>query len=100
MQINTNFLCILRFHQLISMLMTQLKISSGILHNCLLFAGDNSSESCIKFIRGEFLQRKPEEKQVYPHVSCAIDVELMKKMIDDVLQIIIQINLRKAAQVY
>ncbi len=40
---------------------------------------------------------KPASKQVYAHVSCAIDVEMMKRIISDVMQIIIEINLRKAA---
>ena len=36
--------------------------------------------------------------QVYPHVSSAILLDVMKRVIDDVMQIIISINLQKAGQ--
>ena len=60
-------------------------------------AGPDKSEEGIAYIKEKFMKMKPENKQAYAHVSCAIDVQMMKKVISDVMQIIIEINLRKAA---
>ncbi|KAK2163670.1 hypothetical protein LSH36_75g03006 [Paralvinella palmiformis] len=60
------------------------------------YTGDDSPDSCIDYVTERFQQRKPAEKEIYCHVACAIDRQLMKTLIDNVMQIIIGINLRLA----
>ena len=58
-------------------------------------AGSSTSEA-IAFIKDQFVKRQPKDKTVYTHVSCAIDTDLMRCIIRDVMNIIVEINLRKA----
>nr|AGJ70286.1 G protein subunit alpha 12a [Terebratalia transversa] len=60
-------------------------------------SGAVNPDASIKYIRNKFFATAPQNKMIYPHVSCAIDIDLMKVIIDDVLQIIMEINLKKAA---
>lgn len=66
------------------------------LHDCFpQYEGDNTPESVTSFIREEFHKRKPVNRHIYTHVSCATDVPLMKTIIHDVMEVIIEINLRR-----
>ncbi|XP_064629902.1 G protein alpha i subunit-like isoform X2 [Lineus longissimus] len=64
------------------------------------YEGDNTPEACIKYIKDEFLRKSPQGKHIYTHVTTATNIELMKTIIQDVLHIIVEINLRKASQPY
>lgn len=57
--------------------------------------GSNAPDECLKFIQQQFMNKKPSHKNVYMHVSCAINVDHMKKVLDNVLDMIVEINLRK-----
>ena len=54
-------------------------------------------DTATKFVRDEFVRVKPAEKQLYVHVSCATNIDMMKKLIKDIMEIIIEINMRKAS---
>ena len=62
----------------------------------LYFPGDDLPGPCTQYITQLFNQRKPANKEIYCHVTCAIDRDLMKTIIDDIMQIIININLKMA----
>ena len=62
-----------------------------------LITGAETTEKCISFIKEEFKKKQRENKPLYTHVSCAVHIDTMKSLINTVLQIIIEINLRKAA---
>ncbi|KAK3590192.1 hypothetical protein CHS0354_041249 [Potamilus streckersoni] len=57
---------------------------------------NNTPEACVKYIRELFHQHRPCHKHVYTHVSCATDVSIMRDILSKVLDIITEINLRKA----
>lgn len=61
------------------------------------YKGGDSPESAKKYIKSLFIQCKPSEKQLYVHVSTATNIGTMKKLVKDVMSIIIEINLRKAS---
>ena len=62
-----------------------------------IILGENSVEETIKYIKEQFTSRKPPGKQMYMHISCAIDTATMKTLVDSVLEIIVELNLKKAA---
>ncbi|XP_046567236.1 LOW QUALITY PROTEIN: guanine nucleotide-binding protein G(t) subunit alpha-2-like [Haliotis rubra] len=73
------------------------KVRKTSIRKCFpTFDGDNQPDTCLKYIREQFLQHKPGHKQVYIHVSCAIDVQMMKDILSNVVDIIVELNLRKA----
>ena len=49
----------------------------------------------MDYIREQFLLRKPEEKIVHVHVTCATDTDLMKPVLKAVFEILVDINLKK-----
>ncbi|XP_077992984.1 guanine nucleotide-binding protein G(q) subunit alpha-like [Glandiceps talaboti] len=59
------------------------------------YDGENDPETATDFLQEEFMSRKPTEKTVYPHVTCATNTEIMKTVIADVMDIIVLINMRK-----
>ncbi|XP_013396545.1 guanine nucleotide-binding protein G(o) subunit alpha isoform X1 [Lingula anatina] len=59
------------------------------------FRGHNTPDDALGFIKDEFYRRAPPGKSLYTHVSCAINVDLMKTIIENVLQILVDINLRR-----
>ncbi|ESO95038.1 hypothetical protein LOTGIDRAFT_188884 [Lottia gigantea] len=60
------------------------------------YKGENTPEACLKYIKDQFIQHKPGHKQVYIHVSCAVDVKMMKDILSSVIDIVVEINLRRA----
>ena len=63
---------------------------------CLFCIAGSSTSEAIAFIKDQFVKRQPKDKTVYTHASCAIDTDLMRCIIRDVMNIIVEINLRKA----
>ncbi|CAH1783763.1 unnamed protein product [Owenia fusiformis] len=59
------------------------------------FKGENTPEAGLSFIKQEFMRLKRSSKQVYTHVTTATNMDVMKTIIRDVLQIIVEINLKK-----
>ena len=43
------------------------------------------------------MKRKPENKKVYLHVTSATDTDLMRTVLKDVFEILVDINLKKLA---
>lgn len=76
--------------------------SNGCFVNTLLLfiSGENTPEASVKFIREMFHQNHPCHKQVYTHVSCATDVEMMSDLLAKVLDIVAEINARRSACLY
>lgn len=64
------------------------------------YEGENSPESCTKYIRELFHQRRPGHKQVFTHVLCATDVSLMGGILSQVLNIVAEINFRKTGGLF
>lgn len=62
----------------------------------LLVSGEESPEGYLKFIKDQFLLHKPGHKQAYIHVSTAIDIAGMRQVLTNVVDIIVEINLRRA----
>ncbi|XP_025093514.1 guanine nucleotide-binding protein G(o) subunit alpha-like isoform X3 [Pomacea canaliculata] len=59
------------------------------------YKGSSSPEVSLRFIKEQFLQNKPGHKQLYIHISCAVDINLMRHILANVLDIIMEINLRR-----
>ncbi|XP_059146666.1 guanine nucleotide-binding protein G(o) subunit alpha-like isoform X2 [Physella acuta] len=73
------------------------KIKSTPLSICFQeYKGSQSLEASLKHVKEQFLQNKPSQKQVYTHVSCAIDVPHMKDLLASVIDCIAEINLRRS----
>ncbi|XP_035674326.1 guanine nucleotide-binding protein subunit alpha-11-like isoform X3 [Branchiostoma floridae] len=89
----TDFILFLNKHDLFVEKLKTTSIKSCFPH----YDGPNTPEDCTDFIQGEFLKRKPVKKTVYPHITCATDTNLMKTIISDVHNIIVDINLRRVA---
>ena len=69
-------------------------LSGGVTY--FIVSGGSTVSETLTFIKDQFTKRQPKDKSVYTHVSCAIDTELMRCIIKDVMNIIVEINLRKA----
>lgn len=41
------------------------------------------------------MSKKPADKHVYLHVTCATDTDVMKAVLKDVFEILVDINLKK-----
>ncbi|XP_041370762.1 guanine nucleotide-binding protein G(o) subunit alpha-like isoform X2 [Gigantopelta aegis] len=73
------------------------KIKKSTIKSCFpTYKGEQTVEASLKYIKDQFLQHKPGHKQVYIHVSCAIDTSLMKDILANIIDIIVELNLRKA----
>ncbi|KAK6186201.1 hypothetical protein SNE40_008286 [Patella caerulea] len=72
------------------------KVKKVSIANCFpAYKGENTPEASLKFIKDQFIQHKPGHKQVYIHVSCAVDVKMMRDILSSVIDIIVEINLRR-----
>lgn len=60
-----------------------------------LLAGGPDPEIGLNYIRELFLSKKPTDKHMYLHVTCATDTDLMKAVLKDVFEILVDINLKK-----
>ncbi|KAL4231060.1 guanine nucleotide-binding protein subunit alpha [Mactra antiquata] len=64
------------------------------------YDGENTPDACVKYVRDVFHQHRPCHKQVYTHVSCATDVEMMSDILAKVLNIIAEINCKKSGKLF
>lgn len=88
---NTEFILFLNKHDLFLE-----KLERSNLSACFPdYDGESNPEKALNFIRDLFLKKKPENKHVYVHVTCATDTDLMKDILDDVFHILVDINLKK-----
>ena len=61
----------------------------------LSHTGGADPDKAVQYIRGQFLARKPDDKNVYVHVTTATDTDLMKTVLKDVFEILVDMNLKK-----
>ena len=61
----------------------------------IFFLGGPDPEKGLNYIRELFLSKKPADKHMYLHVICATDTDVMKAVLKDVFEILVDINLRK-----
>lgn len=61
-----------------------------------LFTGSQSVESSLKYIKEQFRQSKPVNKQMYIHACCALDVPSFKDLLTTVLECIAEMNIKKS----
>nr|CAA87631.1 G protein alpha-a subunit [Lymnaea stagnalis] len=60
------------------------------------YKGPNTVDASLKYIKEQFLQSKPAQKQVYSHATCAIDVPHMKDLLATVVDCIVDINVKRS----
>uniref|UniRef100_A0A6B2LAX3 PH domain-containing protein n=1 Tax=Arcella intermedia TaxID=1963864 RepID=A0A6B2LAX3_9EUKA len=48
------------------------------------FKGDETLERCAKYITKLFESKLPKNRQIYPHIICAVDTEMMRKIFVDI----------------
>jgi len=90
---NTEFIVFLNKHDLF---VDKLKTSN--LSMCFPdYDGGPDPEKGLSYIRETFLKKKPPNKNVFLHVTCATDTDLMKEVLRDVFEILVDINLKKLA---
>lgn len=67
--------------------------------HCCVSAGPNTFQDTTTFIRDKFvrLNRHPERKTVYTHVTCATDTDNIQFVFDSVVDIIIAEHFRTAS---
>ncbi|KAL9982674.1 hypothetical protein ACROYT_G004745 [Oculina patagonica] len=88
---NTEFILFLNKHDLF---VEKLKTSN--LSSCFPdYDGGPDPDRALNYIRDLFLSKKPADKHVYLHVTCATDTDLMKAVLKDVFEILVDINLKK-----
>lgn len=63
----------------------------------LFVSGGPDPEIALAYVQDLFMKRKPENKKVYLHVTCATDTDLMRTVLKDVFEILVDINLKKLA---
>ncbi|XP_012942619.1 guanine nucleotide-binding protein G(o) subunit alpha isoform X2 [Aplysia californica] len=72
------------------------KLKTTPLSTCFpSYSGNQNPDSCIRYIKEQFTQNKPSQKQMYAHACCAIDVPFMKDLLSTVVDRIVDINLRR-----
>ncbi|KAK7446625.1 hypothetical protein BaRGS_00040257 [Batillaria attramentaria] len=59
------------------------------------YKGAWCAESSLRYIKEQFLQHKPGHKQLYIHLTCAVDITGMRDILANVMDIIMEINLRR-----
>ncbi|KAJ7390356.1 hypothetical protein OS493_025607 [Desmophyllum pertusum] len=59
------------------------------------YDGGSDPEKGLNYIRELFMSKKPADKHVYLHVTCATDTDVMKAVLKDVFEILVDINLKK-----
>lgn len=88
---NTEFILFLNKHDLFLE-----KLKKSELSDCFPdYDGGSDPEKGLSYIRDLFLKKKPENKNVYLHVTCATDTDLMKDILNDVFEILVNINLKR-----
>ena len=55
-------------------------------------------DASLAYVKRLFMERPPKDKQVYAHITTATNVDLMRAIINDVMNIVIEVNLKKANQ--
>lgn len=60
------------------------------------YKGDNTYDAQVSFMKKMFLAKNTERRRVYPHVTCAIDPNNVKFVLDVVISTIIKKNLDNA----
>ncbi|XP_076461591.1 guanine nucleotide-binding protein G(o) subunit alpha-like isoform X2 [Babylonia areolata] len=60
------------------------------------YKGPGTFEASLRHIQEQFLQHKPGHKQLYTHVTCAVDVGRMKEVLANVMDKIVDMNVRRA----
>ena len=58
-------------------------------------AGGRSAEESLRHIKEQFVQHKPGHKQLYTHVTVAVDIAHMQEVLVGVMDKIVDINLRR-----
>ncbi|CAI9732697.1 nucleotide-binding subunit alpha-11-like isoform X2 [Octopus vulgaris] len=59
------------------------------------YTGDNSPEQCQEYIKDKFLEKKPNKKNIYTHITCAVDETKMRNVLENMLEMIVEFNIRK-----
>lgn len=67
------------------------------INGTLFVSGGPDPEIALAYVQDLFMKRKPENKKVYLHVTCATDTDLMRTVLKDVFEILVDINLKKLA---
>ncbi|CAG5130130.1 unnamed protein product [Candidula unifasciata] len=76
------------------------KLKSTSLSVCFPeYQGSQDMDSCLNYIRDQFANNKPKNKQMYWHNCCAINVPMMKELLGCVVDLIIDINIRKSSHI-
>lgn len=88
---NTEFILFLNKHDLFVEKLRTSKLSACFPE----YEGGPDPEEGLNYIRDLFLKKKPAQKNVYLHVTCATDTDLMKAVLKDVFEILVDINLKK-----
>ncbi|CAH3117131.1 unnamed protein product [Porites lobata] len=90
---NTEFILFLNKHDLFVE-----KLKTSKLSSCFPdYEGGPDPEIALAYVQDLFMKRKPENKKVYLHVTCATDTDLMRTVLKDVFEILVDINLKKLA---
>jgi hypothetical protein len=63
----------------------------------LWFTGGPDYDKALSYVKEQFMKRKPENKHIYVHVTCATDTDPMKTILQNVFEILVEINLKKIA---
>ncbi|XP_070212037.1 guanine nucleotide-binding protein subunit alpha-11-like isoform X2 [Littorina saxatilis] len=56
----------------------------------------HSAEDSLRFIKDQFIQHKPGHKQMYTHLTCAVDVPHMRDVLTSVMDKIVDINVKRS----
>ncbi|GAB1604019.1 guanine nucleotide-binding protein G(i) subunit alpha-2-like [Argonauta hians] len=88
---NMNFILFLNKEDLF---IRKLKFTS-LSKNFPQYQGENNPEECREFIKKQFLSKKPNTKNIYTHISCAVDEPKMRNVLEGMLEMIVEFNIRK-----
>ncbi|XP_032220508.1 guanine nucleotide-binding protein G(o) subunit alpha [Nematostella vectensis] len=74
------------------------KLSKSDLSNCFPeFKGGTDPGKALEYVKEQFMSRKPADKHIYVHVTCATETDPMKPVLEDVFEILVGINLKRIA---
>ncbi|KAK3784901.1 hypothetical protein RRG08_056856 [Elysia crispata] len=59
------------------------------------YKGPDTMDSSLQYIQDRFLHNKPATKQMYTHISCAIDVPQMKDIVATTVECVVEINVKR-----
>jgi len=65
--------------------------------NTLFLSGGADYDKAVSYVKEQFMSRKPADKHIYVHVTCATDTDPMKTVLQNVFEILVEINLKKIA---